>query len=582
MILSLRTRIILLFVPLLLVLSGLGAGLVLLGHRTEAIWGLNEQARAAAVALAELVPSSSNPPEATLADIAARNEIVGLRLFDAAGGQTLSIGTSITPSPPSAPTTVGISLPDDLTVDTVATAIAPLADGGWLVLELSTARQGAEEQRLHMVAAGLLAAGALLGLVAALLVAGRIAGRLRALKRRMGLMSSDRLDSDPDLTGITEIEDLDDALRTMHSVLRARRARSERLCIENEQFRTVHDLVGTLVEATQPDIDTFCGGRRLIVQRVGGDAGQILRLVRQPGRSHLLLGSVQLADPLDRAIRAGAIGDLLAARLAEGSPPAQVLAEMASSMTGERLLVVSWDHDSAATSLVELRAGKIQENIPADEAILSVGLLTGGGERLLHQYMERFVDVALEARAADLSTILQRRCVGVYALITNPASTTALNRRPVGMDELARLDMVLDSRVEEIPRLADAVEAFCDHNAIPPRPTFQFNLCFDELLTNVIQHGLDGAAGREIKVSLVLSDIMLQAEIVDDGPPFDPLARPPVDIDADLEEREIGGLGVHMVRTMMDMVSYRRQDDHNHFRFGQRVAGWKNDATGNE
>ena len=150
------------------------------------------------------------------------------------------------------------------------------------------------------------------------------------------------------------------------------------------------------------------------------------------------------------------------------------------------------------------------------------------------------------------------------------------------MDELARLDMVLDSRLEDIPRLADAVEAFCDNNAIPPRPTFQFNLCFDELLTNVIQHGLNGAAGRKIKIALVLSDIMLQAEIVDDGPPFDPLTRPPVDIDADLEEREIGGLGVHMVRTMMDMVSYRRQDDHNHFRFGQQVAGWKNEATGNE
>lgn len=578
MTLTLRARIILLFVPLLLVLSGLGGGMVLLGHRAEALWGLEQQARAAIVTLAGMIDAHGTPAPQALATVTAANDITGLRLFDAAGGQRLSIGTMRGPDPLLRPPATLVTLPDGLEDGTPVGAVAPLADGGWLALEMSTARPAAEAGRLRRVALALLAAGIMVGLTGALAVAGRIVRRLKALRRRMALLSAGTLESAPAVAGIREVEDLDDALRTMHSVLQARRERSERLCIENEQFRTLHDIVGTLAEATQPDIDALSGDRRIVARRVGGDAGQILRLIRAATGSHLLLGVIQLADPLERALRAGAVADLLEARLRDGVPPCDVLADIAAGQ--DRLLILSWD-TGVATRKVEWRAGRLHGEDCAQTDILAVGLLTGGGERLLRQYMERFGDVALEARAADLSTILQRRCVGTYALVTIPAAGQQ-DRRHAGMEEIARLDMTLDSRIEEIQGLADAFDQFCEAHGIPSRPAFQFNLCFDELLTNVVQHGLDSVAGHPIKVSVLLTDLMLQAEIVDDGPAFDPLQRPPVDTEADIDDREIGGLGVHMVRTMMDMVSYRRVDGCNHFRFGQQVAGWKNDVMESE
>ena len=93
---------------------------------------------------------------------------------------------------------------------------------------------------------------------------------------------------------------------------------------------------------------------------------------------------------------------------------------------------------------------------------------------------------------------------------------------------------------------------------------FTLNLALDELVTNVVSYGYDEPAGdRDITVALAVGDGRLTATLEDDGRPFDPLAKAPPDIDSSLEDRRIGGLGVHFVRTMMDDVQYRRVDGRN-------------------
>jgi len=117
----------------------------------------------------------------------------------------------------------------------------------------------------------------------------------------------------------------------------------------------------------------------------------------------------------------------------------------------------------------------------------------------------------------------------------------------------ARLDYSLPSRLEEIAALANAVEVFL---AADPQLAFQTNLCLEELLTNTIVHGLHGEPGHVIRVSLKRVERGLEVTLTDDAPPFDPFceAAPP-DLDADLVDRPIGGLGVHFVRTIMDEYS---------------------------
>ncbi len=123
--------------------------------------------------------------------------------------------------------------------------------------------------------------------------------------------------------------------------------------------------------------------------------------------------------------------------------------------------------------------------------------------------------------------------------------------------------LTLKNQLPEIQRLSTAVEAYGEEHALPDKVVFQVNLALDELLTNTISYGYSDSAEHEIAVRLSMRDRTLTVEIEDDARSFNPLDRPPPDLDAPLEERLIGGLGVHLVRTFMDSVEYRQDDGKN-------------------
>lgn len=133
------------------------------------------------------------------------------------------------------------------------------------------------------------------------------------------------------------------------------------------------------------------------------------------------------------------------------------------------------------------------------------------------------------------------------------------------------LSLAVVNDLSEIPRVAERVEDFCAARKISARIVHRFSLSLDEVLTNIISHGL--TQGRhEIAVSIALEDGNLVAHVSDDGPAFDPLSAPAPDVHAPLEERKIGGLGIHLLRTLMDGVEYRRADGCNHLTFRVRAA----------
>ncbi|HEX4193960.1 MAG TPA: ATP-binding protein, partial [Stellaceae bacterium] len=65
---------------------------------------------------------------------------------------------------------------------------------------------------------------------------------------------------------------------------------------------------------------------------------------------------------------------------------------------------------------------------------------------------------------------------------------------------------------------------------------------------------------------------MIVTELSDDGRAFDPLNAPPPDLDSAIEDRRIGGLGVHLVKTMMDDVTYAYRDGRNHVTLRKKIA----------
>ena len=93
----------------------------------------------------------------------------------------------------------------------------------------------------------------------------------------------------------------------------------------------------------------------------------------------------------------------------------------------------------------------------------------------------------------------------------------------------------------------------------PPDLLFPFELSLEEVFTNVATHGA-ARGGRTPSVDVRVSSDGRRVTLVvaDDAPAFDPLRLPPADTTASLEDRSVGGLGVFLVRRMMDEVRYER------------------------
>lgn len=126
-----------------------------------------------------------------------------------------------------------------------------------------------------------------------------------------------------------------------------------------------------------------------------------------------------------------------------------------------------------------------------------------------------------------------------------------------------QLQYRLKNKIEEISTLAENIEKFAADNNLPGEMAFQVNLSLDELLTNTISYGFPAGGEHEITVEIVLAGDMLVITTQDDGLAFNPLEQSEPDLSQDIEERPIGGLGIHLVRNMMDNIEYRREANKN-------------------
>lgn len=121
----------------------------------------------------------------------------------------------------------------------------------------------------------------------------------------------------------------------------------------------------------------------------------------------------------------------------------------------------------------------------------------------------------------------------------------------------------LKNHLAELGRLADAITAFGEQQAWPPKTVFEVNLILEELATNVIRYGYDDGAEHEFLVQITAALGGMEIWLEDDGKAFNPLDLPKPDLDQPLEDRPIGGLGIYLVRKMTDRMEYRRENGKN-------------------
>ena len=116
----------------------------------------------------------------------------------------------------------------------------------------------------------------------------------------------------------------------------------------------------------------------------------------------------------------------------------------------------------------------------------------------------------------------------------------------------------------ELERIAAAVEEVGGKERWPSALLFKVNLVIEELSLNIMDHGYE-AQPDEFDITIMSDDDAVTIEISDRGAPFDPLTEAPSpNTDAGVSDRQIGGLGIHLVRAMVDEASYRRHDGRNY------------------
>jgi len=137
----------------------------------------------------------------------------------------------------------------------------------------------------------------------------------------------------------------------------------------------------------------------------------------------------------------------------------------------------------------------------------------------------------------------------------------------------ARLSLQVEASVDALKQIKNAVEEFGQAQNLPSSLTYQINLALEELGINIVNYAYDDDETHKFEISLVLEVNTLTIEIIDDGRAFNPLSEAPEpDLDSNVEDRPIGGLGVHLVRSMMDELHYRREAERNHITLVKTVT----------
>jgi serine/threonine-protein kinase RsbW len=133
----------------------------------------------------------------------------------------------------------------------------------------------------------------------------------------------------------------------------------------------------------------------------------------------------------------------------------------------------------------------------------------------------------------------------------------------VGKVESASIEIIND--LEELVRLEEFLSAFPGKCWFEDQTYFHLSLVCDELITNTILYGYEAGEQRIhiIRVTVTCTDDWVELQIMDDGIAFDPFSRPQPDLTLDIEERPIGGLGIHFVKQVMDEIRYERVGSYN-------------------
>lgn len=131
--------------------------------------------------------------------------------------------------------------------------------------------------------------------------------------------------------------------------------------------------------------------------------------------------------------------------------------------------------------------------------------------------------------------------------------------------------LTIRNKIEELNRVVVFLEQLEVEWQLPASSLVSINLVLEEALSNVIFYAYEDESVQEIRIDFEYADNQLDITIRDRGKPFDPTRNEDPDIDLPVEERPIGGLGIFLIRKIMDEVNYERLGEENILRMSKKI-----------
>ncbi|HEY1170811.1 MAG TPA: ATP-binding protein [Verrucomicrobiae bacterium] len=127
----------------------------------------------------------------------------------------------------------------------------------------------------------------------------------------------------------------------------------------------------------------------------------------------------------------------------------------------------------------------------------------------------------------------------------------------------ASVQITLQNNPDELQRLNELVAQFGADNNFTVQEEYAVFLCLEELCTNIINYAWPNGGDHTFDVRLTVDDVAIKLEFQDGGVPFDPTKYQTHDISKPLQDRPVGGLGIHLVRQQSSEMFYERMDEKN-------------------
>lgn len=133
-------------------------------------------------------------------------------------------------------------------------------------------------------------------------------------------------------------------------------------------------------------------------------------------------------------------------------------------------------------------------------------------------------------------------------------------------------ELTIPATVENIEKVTDFVNVQLDNIDCPPKAQMQIDIAIDELFGNIAHYAYNPETGpATVRVEVTEKPISVVITFIDHGVPYEPLKKEDPDITKSAEDREIGGLGIFMVKKTMDEITYEYKDGQNILRIRKDI-----------